>query len=257
MTVELQHILIAYLETHKRLVVPQLGTFLVKEAGKSILFTELVKRDDGVLHGLLCESGKSEIEASGCIDRFVYEVRRAVEGGESYPMPGFGTMRPGPNGTIAFVYEPAAPAAAPATPQPAAEPVVPLRPQAAQPAAPEKPSHINTARMAETMRTAFKHEQAAPEDAPAANPAHAAAPGETPEAAPAPRRKPAYTLEEAYADHRPPKRKVDRFLLVAIAAALIAIAAIAFGFWRESQDQQFDEEMFQSEQTRLSEEPMD
>lgn len=43
-----------YLETHKRLVIPQLGAFIVKEPGRAVLFSELLKRDDGVLRGLLC-----------------------------------------------------------------------------------------------------------------------------------------------------------------------------------------------------------
>ena len=42
-----------YLETHKRLVVPQLGAFIVKEPEHTVLFSELLKRDDGVLRGLL------------------------------------------------------------------------------------------------------------------------------------------------------------------------------------------------------------
>ena len=228
MSVDLLHILTSYLASNKRLVVPQLGAFLVKEPGKTILFSELMKRDDGVLRGLLCATGMGEIEASGCIDRFVYEVRRAVEEGRSYPMPGFGEMRPGPNGTIAFVYEQTVPVVESAAV--VAEP---------QPLEPEKPVHINTDRMAETMRTAFKNEAkneaGEEEDSVGRQPAAVAQ-------EPATRRKPAYTLEEAYADHRPPKRKVDRFLLVAIAAALIAIAAIAFGFWREAQEQQLYDE---------------
>mgnify|MGYP007096171782 CR=1 FL=1 len=34
-----------YLGSHKRLVVPQLGTFIVKEPERSIVFSELLKRD--------------------------------------------------------------------------------------------------------------------------------------------------------------------------------------------------------------------
>ena len=68
-----------YLESHKRLVVPQLGTFIVKEPGVSIVFSELLKRDDGTLRRLLIDGGLSELEAAGEIDRFVFEVRHAVE----------------------------------------------------------------------------------------------------------------------------------------------------------------------------------
>ena len=95
-----------YLETHKRLVVPQLGAFIVKEPEHTVLFSELLKRDDGVLRALLQAEGVHELEAAGEIDRFVFEVRHAVEHGTPCPLPGFGTLCPGANGTIAFRYEP-------------------------------------------------------------------------------------------------------------------------------------------------------
>lgn len=96
-----------YLAAHKRLVVPQLGAFIVKEPERSIVFSELLKRDDGVLRGLLRDGGTGDLEAAGEIDRFVFEVRHAVERGQEYPLEGLGVMKPGPNGTIAFVYAPA------------------------------------------------------------------------------------------------------------------------------------------------------
>ena len=99
-------VLTQYLESHKRLVIPQLGTFIVKEPGRSILFSELLKRDDGVLRGLLRERGLNDLEAAGEIDRLVFEVRHAVERGGEYRLEGFGTLGPGPNGTIAFRYDP-------------------------------------------------------------------------------------------------------------------------------------------------------
>ena len=257
--VDLLNCLTNYLATHKRLVVPQLGVFLVKEPGRSVVFSELMKRDDGVLRGLLCAGGLSEVEAAGRIDRLVFEVRQAVERGESYPLPGFGTMQPGPNGTIAFVYAPAASeetvldAAPAAEPEPAI-PATPVAPVVTEPApasvtpadedaetadsepveAPVAPSHIDTARMAEKLRTAFREESDDPDDSEEELPA-------APKPA-APRRKPAYTLEEAYADHKPPKRKVDRFLLLAVVAGVLALAAIAFGFWREAQEEREAEE---------------
>ena len=95
-----------YLGSHKRLVVPQLGTFIVKEPGVSIVFSELLKRDDGVLRGLLREAGVGELEAAGEIDRFVFEVRHAAQHGQEFRLDGFGVLHPGPNGTIAFAYEP-------------------------------------------------------------------------------------------------------------------------------------------------------
>ena len=86
------HTISQYLESHKRLVVPQLGTFIVKEPGVSIVFSELLKRDDGTLRRLLIGGGLSELEAAGEIDRFVFEVRHAVEHGAEFRLDGFGVM---------------------------------------------------------------------------------------------------------------------------------------------------------------------
>ena len=83
-----------YLGSHKRLVVPQLGTFIVKEPGVSIVFSELLKRDDGTLRRLLIGGGLSELEAAGEIDRFVFEVRHAAQHGQEFRLDGFGVLRP-------------------------------------------------------------------------------------------------------------------------------------------------------------------
>ncbi|MCM1151578.1 MAG: hypothetical protein NC209_02935 [Alistipes sp.] len=111
-------IIARYLESHRRLIIPQMGAFIVKEPGRGVLFSELLKRDDGVLRGLLVEAGVGEIEAAGRIDRFVFEVRHAVQEGREYPLSGLGVMKPGPNGTISFAYDPQA--VAPTAPEAAA-----------------------------------------------------------------------------------------------------------------------------------------
>lgn len=95
-----------YLEGHKRLVVPQLGAFLVKEEPRVVVFSELLRRDDGVLQGLLVSEGMSEVAARGEIDRLVYEVRHAIEAGERYYLSDFGEFYPGKQGTILFEYHP-------------------------------------------------------------------------------------------------------------------------------------------------------
>ncbi|WP_290099043.1 hypothetical protein [uncultured Alistipes sp.] len=103
-----------YLRSHRRLIIPQMGAFIVKEPGQSVLFSELLKRDDGVLRSLLVAAGSSELEAGGEIDRFVFEVRHAIQQGREFPLEGLGVLKPGPNETIAFTYvpQPAEPTAA-------------------------------------------------------------------------------------------------------------------------------------------------
>lgn len=95
-----------YLETNKRLVVPNLGAFIVKEAGRTVLFSNLIKGDDGVLRSLLISSGVSELEAAAAIDRFVFEVNFRLENRGECLLSGFGELRNGVNGTITFTFSP-------------------------------------------------------------------------------------------------------------------------------------------------------
>ena len=68
----LVEIISKYLQSNKRLVVPNLGAFIVKTTENKILFSNLMKGDDGVLRRLLVENGIKELEAAGLIDRFVF-----------------------------------------------------------------------------------------------------------------------------------------------------------------------------------------
>ena len=101
----LTNIISEYLKHNKRLVVPKLGTFIVKAQGGQILFSELMRSDDGVLRSLLMAYGMKELEANGLIDRMVFEIRHAVGRGESFTIEGFGDFIAGPNNTITFRHK--------------------------------------------------------------------------------------------------------------------------------------------------------
>ncbi len=337
----LVRILSRSLKSHKRLVVPQLGAFLVKEPGRSIVFTELLKRDDGVLRGILLGDGLSELEAAGEIDRFVFEVRHAVGQGGEYLLPGLGTMRLGPNGTIAFLFDPAAGAEECAV-QPSDEPSDEAAKAAAfgetvpgdfsraghnsGPYGPETPDKLSGAARAAELRNPEPRSVESPEtelskvespetvapaagaasglsgpelsaacatpspfaaaDASAASglaaPAAAAPsaphrgvssgsetirPGHLPEAvrtafdeapmstsakmAPDPSvrglryGKPRKSTDAYTYVDRPPRRRADRFLWIALFAAVLALGAIAFGFLRERQERKAEAEFFE------------
>ena len=195
------HTLIQYLESHRRLVVPQLGTFIVKEPGRSVVFSELLKRDDGVLRGLLRAEGMGELEA--------------VEHGSEYRLEGFGVMKPGPNATIAFVYEPQ-----PASESPAQEPAAGKR----QPLQPEK--------VAEAVKTAFTEPRVSTSAKMNPDPSVRGLRYGKP---------PKNTDAYRYVD-RVPRRRADRFIWIAVIAALLAVAAIAFGLWRDAREKQAENE---------------
>ena len=82
---------------------PQLGTFIVKVPEGGVVFSELLRRDDGILRGLLVQQGgMNDLEAAGAIDRFVFEVRHALEHEGAYAIEGFGRLTLSPGGAIVF-----------------------------------------------------------------------------------------------------------------------------------------------------------
>lgn len=98
------NILIEYLKHNKRLVVPKLGAFIVKQPSGIIRFSELMRSDDGVLRSLLTAYGAKEIEAMGMIDRLVFEIHHAIGQGNTFTIEGFGEFSPGDNNTITFKH---------------------------------------------------------------------------------------------------------------------------------------------------------
>ena len=235
-------VLTHYLESHKRLVIPQLGAFIVKEPGRSVLFSELLKRDDGVLRGLLREQGMSDLEAAGEIDRLVFEVRHAVEHGQEYRLLGFGTLKPGPNGTIAFEYDP----------HPVVPPTAPADPTAAS--APEhgsasglsgemqegsgkaaRASQLHPEKVAEAVRTAFTEPHVSRSAKMNPDPSVRGLRYGKP-----PKNTDAYT----YVD-RPPRRRADWFIWIGILVAVLALGAIAFGLWNDAREQRAETEIIE------------
>lgn len=97
------NIVTEHLKHNKRLVVPRLGAFLVKPDGRTVVFSEMLRHDDGVLHVLLTAAGLGELEADGLIDRIAFDIRHAVASGEEYALDGLGIFSAGDNGTIRFI----------------------------------------------------------------------------------------------------------------------------------------------------------
>ena len=123
---------------------------------------------------------------------------------------GFGVMRPGPNGTIAFAFEsrraesasgasglPGAAAASDGQPKPARRPY-------------DEPRISTSAKMAPD---------------PSVRGLRYGKPPKT-------------TAAYTYVDRPPRRRRADRFIWVAAIAAAIAVAAIAFGYLREANDKE-------------------
>lgn len=243
-----------YLQTAKRLVVPQLGAFLVKEPTRELLFSELIRRDDGVLRRLLIEAGMSELAAQGEIDRFVFEVRHAVEEGKEYPVEGLGRFCAGANSTIAFRYDPTTRVAAvSATAEPAEErPAVVVA--AAEPE--EKPMPIVESQTVEPTSTEEEISSSEASEDPAVEEHTVEEPHLTTSVKmnPAPYVKglksygkpPKNTDAFTYVDRPQRRKKVDSFLVIAILAAVIALGAIAYGYYHDWQERRAEEQAIEA-----------
>ncbi len=96
------NIIIGYLKHNRRLVVPQLGMFIVKQPDGAIIFSELMRNDDGILRSLLVAYGLNELAANGMIDRLRFEIKHAIADGQRYSIANFGEFSAGENGTIRF-----------------------------------------------------------------------------------------------------------------------------------------------------------
>ncbi len=224
----IEKIIIDYLAAHKRLVVPQLGAFIVKQPDGKILFSELLKRDDGVLRGLLCAEGMTELQAMGVINRLVFDVRDAVGRGDRFEIKELGAFYPAPNHTIRFVDAQSLRAAvARAAAEEAADgaedgertedgadgKAAASRPAVAEPAADTADAEdvVSDGITAETLKEALKEDGSDPRT-------------------PKPRHSDPAVRGLRYGDpmRRRGKSAVDKFLIIAILIALVAVGIIAY-----------------------------
>lgn len=112
-----------YLKSNRRLVIPSFGAFVVKGGG-DIIFSELLKGDDGVLRALLMGQGMSEIETAAAIDRLIFEVRHDLQESGRCFIANLGTFTRNAEGVLVFEKVKPEQYIIPA----AAEPVEPVKP---------------------------------------------------------------------------------------------------------------------------------
>lgn len=98
-------VIAGYLQTNRRLVVPNFGAFMVKESGERI-FSDLLNTDDGVLTSLLRDRGLNEMEVAVTLDRFLFEVRHELEQYGYCRLGDVGTLRIEPTTKVLKLYPP-------------------------------------------------------------------------------------------------------------------------------------------------------
>ncbi|MFI3316327.1 MAG: hypothetical protein R3Y17_01950 [Rikenellaceae bacterium] len=212
------------MEQNRRLVIPQLGAFLVKEPNRALIFSPLLTKDDGLLHSLLLQAGVSEVEASGMIQRLVFDVRFLQENGGELTLEGIGNFRAEAGGPLKFeaIVEQTPPE------QVETEPIVDL-----------EPDEASAQESAEQSQTAQSNSNREPEQVQKEPETRTPTPLE-----PYSRFEPDPDLEGlsygsssrgSRRSHRNStgRKRVDWWLIIGIAAVALALGSILYGFLRE------------------------
>lgn len=118
----LNNIIAEYLQSNRRLVIPDFGAFITKDSGE-VVFSALLRNDDGVLASLLASHGLNNMEIAVTIDRYKFEVRHALQEFGYCKLDSLGTLRLEPESNTLKLYHIegyATPSAAKAEPKPEA-----------------------------------------------------------------------------------------------------------------------------------------
>ena len=239
-------VILEYLGSNRRLVVPALGAFMVKDTG-DLVFSDLLRNDDGVLSSLLLGRGMNDMEVAVMIDRFVFEVRHELDQYGYCRMGELGTLRIEPDTKVLRLYppvkseEPLSVVDTPYIPEPIVEPIVePISTESeaeaeaeaesvpdVQPVQCEEPAEV--AEVAEVAETAVVEQSVAVADEPSESETPIAQPKEE-----TPQSEVAQTQPKLEMPH--PKRakrrmKFDLVMVVAIAVIVAALALIALGLY--------------------------
>lgn len=95
-----------FFNTNTRLVVPNFGTFIKKTDTSEIIFTEILKKDDGVLVSLVMQQYSLErIMAVEMVNKYVKTIKHQTLVDGSYVITDFGEIQLKDNGTFLFVPE--------------------------------------------------------------------------------------------------------------------------------------------------------
>ena len=96
----------AYLRKNKRLVIPGLGAFIRKDGSSEVVFVEFLKKDDGVLAGLLEDQyGLSRVEALETITQYVERVKQHVAHTGHFVVGGVGILHANSNSLLELEYD--------------------------------------------------------------------------------------------------------------------------------------------------------
>ena len=197
------------LQTEKRVTVPALGSFMKRSDGV-LLFTDMFKDNDGVLLRALMNSlSLTEQQATEQIARFAADVERGLVESAEVRLTDFGVLSRSVDGRVVFAANAESVVAEPAAPQPIVAPQPTVAPTPVPAPAPIVTPASEPIKAERPKAEQPKAEQPKTEQPKPAQP------------------RPAQPRVRKVAEQ--PKKKTDWVLIAAIAAAVVALAIMAYG----------------------------
>lgn len=96
-----------YIKSNSRLVLPEFGAFIKKEDSGMVAFVPFLKRDDGVLKGLVADSlSVSMDDATAMLDEFTFSIKQGVAQNGQFIIEGLGAIAKDANGIYTMSYNP-------------------------------------------------------------------------------------------------------------------------------------------------------
>ena len=240
MTAQINAIIAQYIANETRLIIPEVGTLIRRKESGEIVFMEMLKKNDGVLSGLIVNTlDVSPSKSAEILKRYTADIQKQLTSSKKFILDGVGVLLVRPEGGIDFSFNPFAQSIPEPTRATEEEPTVAkvetVEDKTASKAVVTEEKSAPEAKVPEPVaKPAPAPEEKEPE--PVAKPAPAAKPA-APKPAVKPTPKPAV---KAYDEDEAPRKprisgrrqrvKIDGLTIVAIVAVIMALITLVWGF---------------------------
>lgn len=236
MTKQLSAIIAKYINSETRLIIPEVGTLLRRKESGEVVFTEMLRKNDGVLVNLVVNGlDVSPSKAGEIVGGYVEVIKQELAIRKKFILDGVGVLLRRADGGIDFSFNPFAQS----IPEPTEEDdnIVPLE-EAPRPTVQPRPAvhprpivDVKPAVEAKPVEEAKPAVEAKPAAAPQPRPAVVA-----PKPTPKPTPKPAPVEEEEEEAPRGLRlrahhaaKKIDGITILALVAVVLALMALVWG----------------------------
>ena len=107
MTAQINAIIAQYIANETRLIIPEVGTLIRRKESGEIVFMEMLKKNDGVLSGLIVNTlDVSPSKSAEILKRYTADIQKQLTSSKKFILDGVGVLLVRPEGGIDFSFNP-------------------------------------------------------------------------------------------------------------------------------------------------------